>query len=106
MPVGKTSPALWFSSMITRILVTAPGAAAWAALGALAGEVAGAAWEELAGGGLACPPQPAASQPTSPAPISRAAPRRAGAARRRGRADDVPGCGPQGSSGAGELTRI
>jgi hypothetical protein len=73
MLVGKTSPALWFSSMITRILVTVPGTAAWAAVGEAAGELAGVAWEELAGGWLACPLQPAASQPASPAPISRAA---------------------------------
>jgi hypothetical protein len=33
MPAGKTSSVLWFSSMITRILSTPPGAAARVAAG-------------------------------------------------------------------------
>jgi len=67
MPRGKTSPVLWFSSMITRILLTPPPAVA-----AGDGEPPGA--EADAGGpdGAAPVPQPAARQLTSPAPISRA----------------------------------
>src|SRR5690348_14743703 len=77
MPPGKTWSALWFSSMITRILLIPP-AATWTAAGGLADERAGTAWEELAGDGLACPaPQPAARQPTTAAPASRTARRRA-----------------------------
>ena len=91
---------LWFSSMITRILFTPPGAAAWAAAGGPADEFAGAAWEELAGDGLACPPQPTASQPASAAPVSRVSPRRTGAPRSGRPAGGVPGSGAAGSGDA------
>src|SRR6266699_5824798 len=104
MPAGKTSPLLWFSSMITRILPTPPGATARAAAGGPAGELAGVAGEELAGDGLACPPQPTASQPASVAAVSRVSPRRAGAPRSRGLAGDVPGRGTAGSGDAGEVS--
>src|SRR5215475_10501013 len=72
MPLGKTSAVPWFSSMITRILLT-PRAAA-AAL--MAGDETAAAAEpgaELGAVGPVGPAlQPAARQPTSPPPISRA----------------------------------
>ena len=60
----------------------------------------------MAGGVLACPPQPAASQPASPAPISRVSPRRAGTLRGLGPAGDLTGSGTAGSRNAGEVARI
>ena len=87
MPPGKTSPVLWFSSMITRILLTPPGDVAWPA-----DELVGAAWEEPAEGGLACPPQPAASPPASAAPTSRTSPRRKDVPRSGRPAGGEPGC--------------
>ena len=69
---------------------------AWAAAGGPADELAGAAWEEPAGGGLTCPPQPAASQPASAAPVSRTSPRRAGAPPSGRHLRGVPGSGAAG----------
>src|SRR5262245_32702531 len=79
MPCGKTWPVLWFSSMITRILVTRPWPAPEAGDdgGPPAAEAADAATDAgavlVAFPEAAAPaPQPAARQPTSPVPISRA----------------------------------
>src|SRR5438552_510168 len=98
--------------MITRILVT-PGAAAWLAGGdgSRSAELADAAGE-LGAAGVPDPPQPAARQPASPAPISAASQRDAGmlridftlSARSRWQAT----CGPapgQGGSAASEHER-
>ena len=48
------------------------------------------------GGGLTCPPQPAASQPASAAPVSRTSPRRAGAPPSGRHLRGVPGSGAAG----------
>src|SRR6516225_7816804 len=63
--------------MITRILLTPRAAGAWVAgdetAGAAGDETVGAAGAELGAAGPPAPaPQPAARQPTSPPPISRA----------------------------------
>src|SRR6266513_960378 len=72
IPLGKTSAVPWFSSMITRILVTPPGATAACVVGeeAAGAAEAGAELDTVGLGGPAL--QPAARQPTSPPPISRA----------------------------------
>src|SRR5215831_10207106 len=72
IPPGKTSAGPWFSSMITRILLTPRGAAAARVAGEEAAGAAGAGAElgTVGPGGPA--PQPAARHPTSPPPISRA----------------------------------
>src|SRR6266576_415625 len=80
MPSGKTWSVLWFSSMITRILLTPPRPAAEARDdgGPAAAEPAAVAEADAGAVLVPCPdgvppaPQPAARQPTSPAPISRA----------------------------------
>src|SRR5215470_4759133 len=71
MPLGKTSGVLWFSSMITRILLTPAGTGAARVAGEeAAGAVgAGAELDTVVPGGPAL--QPTARQPTSPPPISR-----------------------------------
>src|SRR5438876_9854582 len=103
MPSGKTWSVLWFSSMITRILLTPPRPAAEARDdgGPAAAEPAAVAEADAGAVLVPCPdgvppvPQPAAGQPTSPAPVSRAG-RRAPWAASRG---CLPGRG--GSGGAG-----
>src|SRR6266516_1205027 len=106
MPSGKTWSVLWFSSMITRILLTPPRPAAEARDdGGLAAAEPAAVAEADAGAVLVpCPdgappaPQPAARQPTSPAPISRAS-RRARRAARRGCPPGGRGSGVAGLAG-------
>src|SRR5690349_4024694 len=71
MPRGKTSAVPWFSSMITRILLTPAGTAGCVAGDDTAGAAeTGAGPDAVEAGGAA--PQPAARQPASPPPISRA----------------------------------
>src|SRR2546423_6481211 len=101
MPAGKTWSVLWFSSMITRILRTPPRRAAEARDdgGPAAAEPAAVAEADAGAVLVPCPdgvppaPQPAARQPTSPAPISRASRRAPRAARH--------GCPPGGGGSAG-----
>ena len=75
MPPGKTSAGPWFSSMITRILLT-PGAAAARVAGEGAADAAGAGAELDTVGPGDPAPQAAARQPASTAPIGRASLRR------------------------------
>src|SRR5205823_1581866 len=71
MPPGKTSAGPWFSSMITRILLTPGAAAARVAAEEAAGAAgAGAELDPVGAGGPA--PQAAARQPASTAPTGRA----------------------------------
>src|SRR5215467_5996410 len=72
IPPGKTSAVPWFSSMITRILLTPPDAAAARVAGeeAVGAAETGAGLDAVGPGGPA--PQPATRQPASTAPISRA----------------------------------
>src|SRR5499426_3479563 len=98
MPLGKTSGVPWFSSMITRILLT-PVAAA---VGVAGDDAAGAAetGAELGAGGPAAPaPQPAARQPISPPPIRRASGRMAV------RLAGIGSGGPDGGDGLVEVRR-
>ena len=67
MPLGSTSPAEWFSSMITSSLPARPGVAAGVA-GPAAGLVAGGAAALLTGGPE--PLQAASSQPAAAAPAA------------------------------------
>src|SRR5262249_48596548 len=80
MPWGKTWPVLWFSSMITRILLTRPWPAPEAGddgepppAEAAEAETGAGAVPVAAPDGAAPAPQPAARQHTSPVPVSRAA---------------------------------
>src|SRR5215468_12746010 len=76
MPLGKTSAVPWFSSMITRILLTPPTATGACVAGDdAAGAVGtGAGLDAVGPGGPAL--QPAARQPASTPPVSRASRRR------------------------------